>query len=1287
MSGKQKNQIVVLEPLTKAMQQLIASVEAKDIADVIRLKSADDVVGTVNASLPCLFIQCLIGNSETAQSVQLLKRLENVIKNGSVKVYISTPMKNRHAADIFTQKLGVTDFIIEPVPLRTMQFKINLALKALENFRRQQEIKKSSQKETVFKAKGDEKEDAAKGATVEAAKGKPALQMAEDTFLFKNGAVKKSGKKFLLEVEGPDPASGEWKPQEEDKGDAQSSWRWVPKDEEEQKKAGEAGSADGWVHKGDKPLFKEDTKKWALASEAPSLGFRKAGVLLAEKISTDENGEVTVAADSPGAAANIAKSRTKALEKARKQAEAAAAARLARKPEAEKNSAPGDTPKSPGQEKEELEKAAREKKSEEGTATVADASAPDEKSAGNDGQPLAKRNGKEKSSVEQVLAAARAAKQTAAAGKSIKDLRAGENEGETAGDGESAGTLSQANSEVGNAREASDSAPADAKETASAALAESKNIIGAGPSAAGVNAPEPSEPAAFTGVMDRRKKKNEDGKLASLKDRLGGLDSEESATADLAEEKPPLESAPEVAGKPEAAPVASEAPERKAKISAPAPEAPVALERAAPAEAEAPAPKTEDKRDHAPAEPSAKPEADKPAKLGPREKLVAKRRALEEKRRQEELSRLNDLLKQDEETGSAEGAALERIGGPEAKEGRIGDLSADKLQGIRGAFDGGAPELFSDDDEKKKKLLRDPKEAGEKLVREDNSFFVAEAKIHPPGNAWESAGLHFVYLSSVVHYKGFASLEEVLPLWIYEGDQVPELLHKSREWRFRGGKLTEAKSKEDLPKDVREFLLELRDRILRNKGEAAEPEPVAEEAEQASLEKEKSAPQAVSAVNARKRKGDPEGADQDFDESAPLKRAGKKSAGRSLDDLRDKLGSAEVQADAADFSEKSEPEDRKADDTAGAEAEITGLSRKKKSPAPPAEDEAPMAGLSPEKQQRIQRKKEAHAKLKNALGLEDFSAEAVEAAAPEAKSDSPLAPAEERVKRKKEKAKKLAALRDQLGLGAEEAQAEAEGESVSAEASEEAATAQAADEFVPERKKNKQAAGEGRSLAELREQLDERARPSLSLVEDEAPESMEEIGVPARGKLSGQEREAEAPRSANARGAEAFPGAPGAAKVPAQVAQLKLGNAPESVEPLPARPLAGPRSLLSVYVVLADCLGQEEQSEENVSRVLKSMENAFTQCDANCTGVPDAGNEAEVLYGSERASTAPRPRRQLSQGVAEPVKGNEDKEVVCYLSVQPKEERLGFNPSETTVIKRVATQLGPIVAKLETKAK
>ena len=231
----------------------------------------------------------------------------------SSDLYVVTPFRSSRLADLITQKLGIPDHIVEPASLRTMHFKAALQLKAIDNFRRQRELKRLSEEKIVIKEKSPENKGPDPADNQIKIKGMPALQLEEDLFLYRNSRFESQSKRFLIELEGPDPRTGEWLPYQE-KNIVGSSWRWVPAESGEQKHEQSCGS-DGWVHQGEKPEFHENTGMWVLISEKPSLRFQKRDRVLAHKIrmgALNELGELFIAENSPAAEENLQGIRHKA---------------------------------------------------------------------------------------------------------------------------------------------------------------------------------------------------------------------------------------------------------------------------------------------------------------------------------------------------------------------------------------------------------------------------------------------------------------------------------------------------------------------------------------------------------------------------------------------------------------------------------------------------------------------------------------------------------------------------------------------------------------------------------------------------------------------------------------------------------------------------------------------------------------------------------------------------------------------------------------------------------------
>jgi hypothetical protein len=318
MAEKQRNQIVVVEPITKTVNDLLEAIRDKDLAEISPFPNADEAVQYARQFVPCMLVLCIQTNNDIPPILNTLKKLKNDIKQGHVKTLLVSKIKNSQLQKLIGE-FGVTDYIEEPITPRTLMFKANLQLKALDTTRRQIELKKQSEEKIVFKSTKKSEDDAQSTGNEIKTRNKPALQLANDTFLIKNSVVKKQAKKYLVELDGPDPATGDWVPEGTDP--ANPAWRWKPTDKEDEPGSEEG---DGWVASGEKPQFKAAAKKWQLASEKPALFFKKKDQKVAEKIAVDADGEVIVAEDSPAAEENLRKNLKKAeRQKKKKQAEAA----------------------------------------------------------------------------------------------------------------------------------------------------------------------------------------------------------------------------------------------------------------------------------------------------------------------------------------------------------------------------------------------------------------------------------------------------------------------------------------------------------------------------------------------------------------------------------------------------------------------------------------------------------------------------------------------------------------------------------------------------------------------------------------------------------------------------------------------------------------------------------------------------------------------------------------------------------------------------------------------------
>lgn len=958
MAELEKTKIVVLEPTTKAVEDLLKAILQKGQAEVERVSSIAEVAQLIGQYQPCMLMTCLTENGQVPDRVNMLKRMENSLKKGLVKVMFTTTLKNAQLGNVISA-LGVTDFIQEPVPLRTMQFKANLQLKAVETIRKAEERKKAGEEKIVFKKSEAAAKDAAGGGGANA-KVKPALQLKEDAFLFKNSGVKKIGKKFVLEMEGPAPETGEWK-QHEDKGNAQTSWRWVPKEDENGKPLDDRG--DGWVHEGDKPEFKEASGKWQLASEKPELAYRQNGQKIAKKITVDETGEVTVAADSPTAAEAVEKGR--AIAKAKRE-------KARTKPEALRtDSARKEKPApdvSEGGPKEEDAEAKKEspalamlkrlqqgnKFRKEGTAAEEDA----ESAAPAEATTVSGEEEEEGAALEKIGREGRPEKKQAALSpldflKKKKEANpkadsensgAAEEEAKGSGDGAPLARLTRGKkkSERDEASSAEEEASAGEEKSARKsldALARMKARLGAS-----------SEDDSAESVADEEISSKED---LSTEEREEGERSGLIGTAGegKAEKKGAVERAARLKA----------VKERAEKEGAPAEDAaPPRTRRELLAEIQ--------ERINSPLVEELVPEEEARLrkKFGLEDRPEIKPKDLARKERLDAIKKLKDLLEKNAGDPAFEEKAL-----PEAK---VHDLSVEeentrsqsnqreeRRESLLRAFD--SEDALPEEEEGSAPLGKKRREEsrGDKPdLYADEANYLPVAALTPPGLAWEATGEHYIYLASEVRYRGFEKLEALLPLWIFGGEKVPELLDKSQQWRFYGPLPTLAKTLDEIPRLVRDWLLALRDQVKKDLPET--PALAAERAALAAIEAEEEK-RAELEAEAKLKPKPPSQADG-LEELFEKKKSSSSSAQATLDSLKNRLGE-DAEETGGDLSAHQDARESEELSTGASESETSAKKRRADDGATPDEEaSAAEGGGGSDLQSRLD-------SLKNRLGDSD----------------------------------------------------------------------------------------------------------------------------------------------------------------------------------------------------------------------------------------------------------------------------------------------------------------------------
>src|SRR3989338_7241327 len=91
---KIKIAMIVLEPLSSNMAELVKLIGSKDQANVISIASSEEAKQIILKNLPCMLVACIQENSEVPSRVRLLKQLESPLKYGLLKTMIASKLKN-----------------------------------------------------------------------------------------------------------------------------------------------------------------------------------------------------------------------------------------------------------------------------------------------------------------------------------------------------------------------------------------------------------------------------------------------------------------------------------------------------------------------------------------------------------------------------------------------------------------------------------------------------------------------------------------------------------------------------------------------------------------------------------------------------------------------------------------------------------------------------------------------------------------------------------------------------------------------------------------------------------------------------------------------------------------------------------------------------------------------------------------------------------------------------------------------------------------------------------------
>jgi hypothetical protein len=260
---------------------------------------------------PCVIVGFVDQTQDIARLLQMATAAKNDLKKGNFKSVLLSKFKDHKIVSQF-EKLGIHEIIIEPIPDRQLQFKMNLQMKANLASRKKQKKEDELKKFTATKTEGENADiHMATDKKGDGFKEGPAQEIEEDMWLFKNNKPQKKGSKWVFRLEGPDPSEGEWQKMP-DAPDGEQQWRWMPKNPEEAKKG-------GWQHKGDQPEA-DGSGGWNFKGIKPELCFVDAdGNKKATKATVDADGQFIASKDSTVAKQkDLEKQQKKELEKLEK---------------------------------------------------------------------------------------------------------------------------------------------------------------------------------------------------------------------------------------------------------------------------------------------------------------------------------------------------------------------------------------------------------------------------------------------------------------------------------------------------------------------------------------------------------------------------------------------------------------------------------------------------------------------------------------------------------------------------------------------------------------------------------------------------------------------------------------------------------------------------------------------------------------------------------------------------------------------------------------------------------
>lgn len=905
--------VLVMKPVSPTVEQLVAFLKTSSAIEILEADAPIDLMQAINQVQPAIVLLSVFDNSHVVATVNALKGMHSLAKRGRVKTMVISKIKHAQLRGI-AQKLNVAEFVEEPIIAKTLQFKMNLQIKAVDAIKkRDAELK--AQQELVAIKQGDIAEGKNKFEAYSAdAKMRAASNLDEDAFTFRGAKVKKSGAQINFDLGGPDPASGEWR-QHKPTPEGKPSWRWVPKDEKELEKIGGEKGADGWIAEGEKPEFDKLKKKWAFAGEKPKLSFNRNGKAEAVKAEVNAAGELEVAEDSPQAEARV----RKALEEIAKQAEKKRAEEI----EAKKAKVDAISEANAGQ-KAKNEQAAKEKdvdrlaalrkRSENsdqeatnpenatGTATETQKNSKRKKSSENSDPEVLEGNAGNK--LERTVESEKAK-------RSLADLKAGLEADEDSdseeieaieknakGSGLKPGLkIIDTKTPENKKRDLRDIADANKKDDADSG--ESAEADDLGRPKKEKNNKEVQENLSAKVEKNSKSAKSEtaEDKLAALRGKLDKAKNGAEAPADQKNSKNKARSAE------------AELTERKNKLEASTKELKKeksALRKQIEAELNEPpkaklTPEERAQIEEEIGEPNSKRSDEELAKLAKMGRLKQLKKKLAKNDSDLKVAE-NEQEEIKHQLANAEKIASDKKNSDSQKSGLT------EAEKARWTAKDSENEDAAPDWQGHKAKSANANNSVKQIDEQKNFHFLAANQLGVQEPAWERAKPFFVCIAAQIRYRGFDSLVGILPIWIYGGDAKPEFIEKEQRWRFLDVPPRKINDISELPDPVRNYLNEIRENAGKKSESVADSEEAAaktetKEKKQKLLAEKKSRLEQLKQQVSEADQRSPEEAAEEGESLAELRRKKEEKVKQEMEALAAEM--AEIEREAEEREEKS----------------------------------------------------------------------------------------------------------------------------------------------------------------------------------------------------------------------------------------------------------------------------------------------------------------------------------------------------------------------------------------------